>query len=393
MNARRRVIWVLGLTQTLAWGSTYYLPAILAEPMARDLGVSTGNVFGAFSLALIITAFLGPAAGLRIDGGGGRGLLAGSNILFATGLLALGLAQGPATLWLAWAIIGVGMAGGLYEAAFATLAVLYGHRARGPITGITLMAGFASTLCWPLTGWLDAEFGWRFACFAWSATHLLVGLPLNRMLLPKASRGEAGQSEPPLSRRAPPRFAMPLLALVFAISWILSTAMAAHLPRLLQETGLTAAAAIGLAALVGPAQVAARLLEFSLLQRYPPLVSARLASAAHPLGVLAMLLLGAPAALFTLLHGAGNGILTIAKGSLPLAIFGPEGYGQRQGWLMAPARFGQAFAPLLFVLLIERFGSGALFVSAALGLLACGALTLLQYMMRNDHETANTPRS
>lgn len=392
MSAHRRVVLALGLTQTLAWGSTYYLPAILAEPMARDLGVSTGNVFGAFSLALILTAFLGPAAGHRIDGHGGRGLLATSNLLFATGLLALGLTQGPVALWFAWAIIGVGMAAGLYEAAFATLTGFYGHHARGPITGITLMAGFASTVCWPITGWLDAEFGWRVVCFIWSAAHLLIGLPLNRLLLPKATQVDTSHTEQPLTRQMPPRFAMPLLALVFAITWVLSTAMAAHLPRLLQETGLTAAAAIGLAALVGPAQVAARFLEFSLLGRLHPMVSARIASAAHPLGALAILVFGAPAAaLFTLLHGAGNGILTIAKGTLPLVIFGPHGYGRRQGWLMAPARFGQAFAPFLFALLIERFGSGALVVSAALGLLAFGALTLLQHLTRNDHAITNTP--
>lgn len=392
MSAQRRVVLVLGLTQTLAWGSTYYLPAILAEPMARDLGVSTGNVFAAFSCALILTAVLGPAAGHRIDRHGGRGLLATSSLLFAAGLLVLGMAQGAVTLWLAWAIIGVGMAIGLYEAAFATLTGLYGLQARGPITGITLMAGFASTVCWPATGWLDAEFGWRVACFTWSAAHLLVGLPLNRLLLPRTSQVEIQHSARAPSVQAAPRLAAPLLALVFAITWILSTAMAAHLPRLLQETGLTAAAAIVLAALVGPAQVVARLLEFSLLRHFHPLVSARLASAAHPLGALAILLFGAPAAaLFTLLHGAGNGILTIAKGTLPLTVFGPQGYGRRQGWLMAPARFGQAFAPLLFALLIERFGSGALVVSAALGLLAFGALTLLRHLMRNEHETANTP--
>lgn len=388
MSAQRRVVLALGFAQTLAWGSTYYLPAILAEPMARDLGISTGNVFAAFSLALVITAFLGPAVGQRIDGHGGRTLLAASNVLFAVGLLTMGLAQGPFMLWFAWAIIGVGMAVGLYEAAFATLASLYGHRARGPITGITLMAGFASTICWPLTGWLDAEFGWRGACLAWSAAHLLIGLPLNRLLIPGIlpTPVKPGEAAPPVRQRHT-RYAMPLLALVFTITWILSTAMAAHLPRLLQESGLTAIAAIGLAGLVGPAQVAARLLEFSLLQRFHPLMSARLASAAHPLGAAALLVLGAPAAaLFTLLHGAGNGILTIAKGSLPLVIFGPGGYGRRQGWLMVPARFGQSFAPFVFALLIDQFGTGALYFTAALGLLAFAALTLLKYLMRNDHE-------
>lgn len=391
MNPRRQVVLILGLTQTLAWGSTYYLLAILAEPVASDLGVSTGNVFGAFSLALVIAAFLGPVAGHRIDIHGGRGLLATSNLLFAIGLLVMGLAQSPVALWFAWSIIGVGMAMGLYEAAFAALTALYGQDARGPITGITLMAGFASTVCWPITGWLDAEFGWRVACFSWSTAHLLIGWPLNRLLLPDGSPSDKHHLGPPPPQRPPPRMAMSLLALVFASTWILSTAMAAHLPRLLQESGLTAAAAIGLAALVGPAQVAARFLEFSLLRRFHPMVSARLASVAHPLGALAMLIFGAPAAaLFTLLHGAGNGILTIAKGTLPLALFGHRGYGRRQGWLMAPARFGQAFAPFVFALLIERFGSGALYVSAALGLLSVGALTLLHYLMRKVHETANS---
>ncbi|SOC25605.1 predicted MFS family arabinose efflux permease [Alloalcanivorax xenomutans] len=392
MNGQRRVVLVLGITQTLAWGSTYYLPAILAEPMATELGISTGTVFGAFSMALILTAFLGPTAGHRIDRHGGRSLLATSNVLFAAGLFALGLAQGPATLWLAWAIIGIGMAIGLYEAAFATLTSLYGQKARGPITGITLMAGFASTVCWPVTGWLDVEFGWRVACFTWAAAHLFVGLPLNCLLLPARFQGHSHYSDPALPRPTTNRFAMPLLALVFAITWVLSTAMAAHLPRLLQETGLTAAAAIALAILVGPAQVAARFLEFALLRPFHPMVSATLASAAHPLGAMALLIFGAPAAaLFTLLHGAGNGILTIAKGTLPLAIFGPQGYGRRQGWLMAPARFSQAFAPFLFALLLERFGSGTLVVSIALGGMALGALTLLQHLTRHDHETTHTP--
>lgn len=392
MNAHRRVVVGLGLAQTLAWGSTYYLPAILAQPMAEELGVSTGNVFGAFSLALIITALLGPAVGHRIDRHGGRGLLSSSNLLLATGLLALGMAQGPVTLWCAWAIIGAGMSVGLYDAAFATLTVLYGKQARSSITGITLIAGFASTVCWPLTGWLNVELGWRAACWTWSAAHLLIGLPLHRLLLPQISPLERGHIEPSEPMPVTVPFAMPLLALVFAITWILSTAMAAHLPRLLQETGLTAVAAIAVAALVGPAQVAARFLEFSLLRNFHPVFSALWASAAHPLGALAVLLFGAPAAfLFTLLHGAGNGILTIAKGTLPLAIFGPQGYGKRQGWLMAPARLSQAFAPFLFAVLIERFGSGALVVSAVLGLVALGALALLHNVMRNDHETTHAP--
>jgi hypothetical protein len=171
---------------------------------------------------------------------------------------------------------------------------------------------------------------------------------------------------------------MPLLALVFAVTWFTSTAMAAHLPRLLQEAGASAAAAVATAALVGPAQVAGRLVEFGFLQRFNPLLSARLAAIAHPVGALAILAFGAPAAVvFTVLHGLGNGILTIANGTLPLAIFGPSGYGLRQGFLTVPARFGQASAPFLFAVLTERFGTSALLLSAALGLASLAALLFL----------------
>ncbi len=380
MPSRLRIVLALGSAQTLAWGSTYYLPAILAEPMASELGISTGNVFAAFSLALIVTAVLGPLSGKRIDHHGGRDVLALSSVVFALGLAMLGLANGPLMLWLGWLVIGIGMALGLYESAFSTLACIYGRDARGAITGITLLAGFASTVCWPISGWLNAEFGWRATCLTWAGAHLLLGLPLNRLLIPvgvQPAPTAAEQSQ--TDGRSGAGLTMALLAFVFAATWFTSTAMAAHLPRLLQESGLSPAAAIAIAALVGPAQVGARCLEFVLLQRFHPLISARLAAIAHPIGAAGVMLAGAPATTaFVLLHGGGNGILTIAKGTLPLAIFGPHGYGLRQGLLMVPARFAQAFSPLVFALLIDDFGTRALWLSAGLGVLAYAALTFLQ---------------
>ncbi|CEG51526.1 MFS transporter [Stutzerimonas kunmingensis] len=380
MPSRLRIVLALGSAQTLAWGSTYYLPAILAEPMASELGISTGNVFAAFSLALIVTAVLGPLSGKRIDHHGGRDVLALSSIVFAVGLAMLGLANGPLMLWAGWLVIGIGMALGLYESAFSTLAGIYGRDARGAITGITLLAGFASTVCWPISGWLNAEFGWRATCLTWAGAHLLLGLPLNRLLIPVGVQpAPTAAEQAQTDGRSGAGLTMALLAFVFAATWFTSTAMAAHLPRLLQESGLSAAAAIGIAALVGPAQVGARCLEFVLLQRFHPLISARLAAIAHPIGAAGVMLVGAPATTaFVLLHGGGNGILTIAKGTLPLAIFGPHGYGLRQGLLMVPARFAQAFSPLVFALLIDDFGTRALWLSAALGVLAYAALTFLQ---------------
>ena len=153
--------------------------------------------------------------------------------------------------------------------------------------------------------------------------------------------------------------------------------MAAHLPRLLELAGATLAAAVAAGALVGPAQVAARLLEFGLLRRVHPLYSAILAALAHPLAALALLFMGAPAALFALLHGAGNGILTIAKGTLPLVLFGPQGYGHRQGLLTVPARMAQAVAPYVFGICLDRWGADALWLSALVGLSAFFALLLI----------------
>jgi hypothetical protein len=170
-----------------------------------------------------------------------------------------------------------------------------------------------------------------------------------------------------------------LLAVEFAATWFVSTAMAAHLPRLLQASGATLAVAVGIGALVGPAQVAGRVLEFGWLRRVHPLLSARLAALMHPLGALALSAFGAPAAaLFALLHGAGNGILTIAKGTLPLVLFGPAGYGHRQGWLMVPARVAQALAPWLFGVWLDRWGAHAVWASAGVGLLAFAALWRLR---------------
>src|SRR5438105_9559509 len=372
------VVGALGTAQTLAWASSYYLPAILADPIADALGVSRTVVFGVFSGSLLVSAFLGPLVGRVIDAQGGRGVLALSNLVLAVGLVLLALTQGVVSLLAAWTVLGVGMAMGLYDPAFATMTGLYGRAARGPITGITLIAGFASTVGWPLSAFLDAQFGWRAACLIWAALHILIGLPLNRLLIPRAPP-PARASEIEGEASPAPRGAMAILAFVFAATWFVTGAMAAHLPRLLEIAGASTTAAIAAAALVGPAQVAARLVEFGALRMVHPLVSARLAALLHPIGA-AILAVTGPGAItaFAVLHGAGNGLLTIAKGTVPLAIFGPVGYGLRSGILGAPARATQAAAPLLFGLLMDEMGIGVVAISASLSLSAFLALLLLK---------------
>jgi len=372
------IILALGTTQTLAWASSYYLPAILADPIGRDLGMSPNWIFAAFSAALVISALLGPRIGRQIDLFGGRPVLCTSNLTIAAGLVLLGVTSSIPLLVLAWILLGIGMGYGLYDAAFAALGRIYGNAARGPITGITLMAGFASTVGWPLTAFGLDHIGWRDTCFAWAAAHLLIGLPLNFFMLPKVAGAKVAAANA-IKPQIPIDRTMILLAFTFAAGWTVTGAMAAHMPRILEAGGATAVQAVAAGALFGPAQVFARILEATFLKRYHPLVSTRLACLTHPIGAATLAVFGGTAAgAFAILFGMGNGILTIARGTLPLAIFGPKDYGYRLGLIGAPARMAQAAAPLAFGLLIDLIGIKVLIVSAALSLSALAALCMLR---------------
>jgi hypothetical protein len=267
---------------------------------------------------------------------------------------------------------------GLYDAAFAALGRIYGDAARRSITGITLIAGFASTVGWPLSAWGLDTIGWRNTCFAWAAAHIVIGLPINLLMLP-AVKGARAAVASAVKPRIPIDRTMILLAFTFAAGWTVTGAMAAHMPRILEAAGATAVQAVAAGALFGPAQVAARIIEAGFLSRYHPLLSTRLACLMHPIGAAILAVAGGGASsVFAIFFGLGNGILTIARGTLPLAMFGPENYGYRLGIIGAPARMAQAAAPLLFGLLIDRMGSGVLIVSSALSLSALLALCLLR---------------
>ena len=377
---RAIVVAALGTTQTIAWASSYYMPAILGAPIADGLHLPDSVFFGLFSGALLLSAVIGPSVGRLIDRHGGRVLLACSNVVIAAGLVILAAAHGIAGLVIAWTVLGVGIGMGLYDPAFAALTWLYGREARSSITGITLIAGFASTIGWPMSAVFLHEFGWRAACLIWAGLNILLAAPLNWLSIPRhGTPAGLPQAATELPQTEAPRAAMPILAFFFAATWFVQGAMAAHLPGLLQAAGASSTAAIAAAALVGPAQVGARLVEFGLLRSFHPITSARLASVLHPIGAAFIGLFGVPGIIaFALLHGAGNGMITIVKGTLPLALFGPEGYGLRSGLLSAPARMLQAAAPFLFGLLLDRVGIRALGLSAGLCLAAFGSLLLLR---------------
>jgi hypothetical protein len=270
---------------------------------------------------------------------------------------------------------------GLYEAAFATLTRMYGYAARRPITGITLIAGFASTIGWPITTYLDAHFGWRIACQVWALIHIAFALPLN-LSLPRAKPFQAAlpdEVRPTESAQQSETVAMILVAYVFAATGFVSSGLSALMPSLLLQFGATPAAALLAGTLIGPAQVAARIIEAGWLSRYHPLASTRLATVMNPLGIV-VLAAGGPvlAPAFAIFYGAGNGILTIARGTLPLALFGPHGFGRRVGVLSLPARATGAVAPLAVGLFAEYLGAGALWITALASVSAFIALFFLR---------------
>ncbi len=374
---RRVVITTLGLTQIFAWGSSYYLLAVLAKPIAADTGWPLSLVVGGVSLGLLAAGTISPRVGRAIDRHGGRPVLSASSALLAAGLAGLSLAPSAPAYLAAWVVIGLGMGAGLYDAAFAALGRIYGKEARRAITQLTLWGGFASTVCWPLSAYLVESLGWRGACFAYAALQLALALPAHLLLLPRARTpatiGPAAPTapDPPAVDAAPgpvlnERRALLLMAGVVTIGGAASSLFSVHLLTLLQSRDLPLSAAVSLGVLIGPSQVGARVVEMAFGRRYHPiwtLVSALVLIASG----LALLAAGfSLPAVALVLYGAGNGIYSIGRGTLPLALFGSARYPVLMGRLALPSLLAQALAPSAGALILEHGGAGWTFALLAL---------------------------
>jgi MFS family permease len=369
MNGPRfRLGAVLGINQTLSWGMTFYLPAIVAGPVSTTLGQSGFRVLGAFSWALLVAGACAPRVGKWIDRHGGRGALLASILVIAVGQAVLAVTPNLAVWYLGWTIIGVGMSMGLYDAAFATVGGLLGKEAGPSITGITLVAGFASTVFWSLGAALIDELDWRGLLLSYAGLMLLVNLPMVWLLVPPAPpRPQQAATVETMPKSRTEKRAVALLGAFFALRWFITSAISVHVLGLMGGIGLSAGEAVGVAALIGPGQVAGRILEYAIGSRVNLLVKARVGALLFPVGA-AVLLLGGPAAatVFAVLYGMSNGIMTINRGTLPLAIFGPQGYARMLGWLAVPVLLAQAIAPTLTAPLIAALPALDVF-------LACGA--------------------
>lgn len=391
---RRIVIAALGIAQILAWGTSFYFPAVFADPIVRDTGWSLGLVVGGTTIGLLVAGLISPQVGRIIDRRGGRPVIMASSLLYAAGLAGVGFAPNIAIYLLAWAVIGLGMGTGLYDAVFAALGRLYGSEARGPITNLTLFGGFASTLCWPLSAFMIEHIGWRSACFVYAALHLCVALPLQMSVIrpaaPKAAAaaGEGGSVPPDETRIAHEALIFGLLALVLSIGSGIGSTVIVHMMTLLQARGVEFAVAVGLGALFGPAQVGARVVERLFGYRYHPIWTMIASCTLMAVGLIMLAGYFPVLVLIILLYGAGYGISWIGRGTLPLALFGPARFPRLMGKLAFPSLIVQALAPSGGAWLIEAKGSDVTIVVltglALINVVLIGALWFIVERSRTE---------
>lgn len=381
---RHRVITALGITQILAWGSSFYLMAVLAQPISQSTGWSYGWVVGGLSLGLLVSGLVSVRVGRLIDDHGGRPVLAASSLCLATGLAMLAAAPSLPVYLGAWIVLGLGMGAGLYDAAFSTLGRLFGTRGRKAITMLTLWGGFASTVCWPLSAFLVEAVGWRGTCLVYAALQLAVALPLHVFVIPaEARRSPEGPTQAAPTDGAGVSGArrarlIVLLAAIVTASGVIAAAWSVHLIAILMAQGLPLAVAVGLGALVGPSQVGARVVEMLGGNRHHPIWTLTAAVFLIAAG-LAILASGFPfPALALIAYGAGQGIFSIARGTLPLALFGADGYARLMGRIAMPSLIAQAVAPSVAAFVMVSAGAQTtLVLLVALGLANLLAVALL----------------
>ena len=386
----RSLVAALGVTQIIAWGSIYYLFALLIVPLERELAISRAMTAGAFSLSLLASGLAAPWIGRWIDRVGGREAMTAGSIAGAALLLCLSKVQTVWMLYVVWAGLGVAMAATLYDAAFAVVTHAFTHGYRRAITTLTLFGGFASTVFWPLTAWLIECVGWRDATLCWAVLNLAVCAPLHWIFVPRrhalhsggASTGHTVQGRSWLRNPAFLAFALSFVGQSLAIS-----ALGVHLLTMLTERGLSATEAAAVGAMIGPMQVAGRVLELTFSTRLSAVQVGRWAVVLLPAALLVLLGAGTQwgwLVVFAVLYGAGNGAMTIVRGAAPAEMFGREQYGAMTGAMAAPAMVARAGGPLLGSL---AWGMGG--YPLVLGLLAVvAALAAVTYYLATGRHSS-----
>jgi predicted MFS family arabinose efflux permease len=362
-------ILALGITQIIAWGTTLYALGVLGKPIAADTGWSQSLVFGGLTVGLLVASAVSPLIGRAVDQRGGRWVMSIGSILITVGLVLLSVVTDPYAYLAAWAFLGLAMRMSLYDAAFAALVQVTPSRGRRAISYLTLFGGFASSVFWPIGHALNAAYGWRTTLVIFAVVNLVACLPLHWLGLARRETAEQAEqaraADPAPTAATPPlegaarKIAMVLFSLIVAASAVVFGALAVHLVPILEATGLAAATAVFIASLKGAAQVAGRVWDLTLARRWHPIDVGRVSVAFIPLSFAVLMLGGSSftaALAFTLLFGISNGLVTIMRGAVPLALFGPKGYGEVLGILATPYLLLAAVAPAAFAIVVEHSG-------------------------------------
>ncbi len=376
------LVSALGLAQIVSWGSLFYSIGVLGPAMRAELGVSELFLFTAFTAGLLVSGTLAPIAGRMIDERGGRFVLSAGSVLGAVAMLVLSLAHHPAVLVAGWLVAGAAMAACLYDPAFATLGQHTGERYRRAVTALTLFGGFASTVFWPLSHLLMEAWGWRATLGIYAGLHAFLCLPIHRLFVPaflRTPHAHEVEAPPPPPVKRGSRLAW--LTASFAIATFVFGVVAVHLITLLTSAGLTAAQAVTISMLVGPMQVAGRLIEYGFAGRVRAVTVGLIAFTLMLLSLVALISVegfGIAAIVFVTAYGCGNGVLTIVKGTAPVELFGRDGLGRLLGHLSRAGLYAKALAPAAFsgLLALGLTRNAALASLVSVGLLGMGSFAM-----------------
>ena len=377
---------MLGVTQIISWGAIYYTPVLIVPLIAKERGWSIAFAMGGFSVGLFAAGLASPYIGRTIDRVGGHVVMGIGSLIGAAGLFLITMATHPIAYLGVWIVLGIAMAANLYDSAFATLGRIFGAAARRPITALTLAGGFASTVSWPATHFLIEAVDWRGTYLIYAVVLALVAAPLHAFVLPRHRAGHdvlanvaAGK---PAAVLPPSGWPFLLVAAAFTAYAFVPSGLAAHLLAIFTRQGIDPTTVVWIGALFGPAQVGARLIEFSFGRNVHPLWVGRFAIIVLLCGFAMLALAGftvAAAAAFALLFGGANGLITITRGALPLALFGPVGYGRLIGRLAGPFQIMQAAAPLVMAFVVEKVSDPmALTLAAVFAAIALGCFLMIR---------------
>jgi MFS family permease len=387
-------VFALGITQITAWGTSYYCLGVLAGPISRDTGWSRGFVFLGFTVALLAMGVVSSAVGRAIDRHGARAVMTLGTVLVSVGLFALSQVRGEAVYLVVWAFLGVGMRLCLYDAAFAALVQVAPSRGRLAISYLTLFGAFASSVFWVVGHALNEQLGWRQTLVVFAAINLALCLPLHWFgLARRASDRHAGPAAGPVATpdgpplEGPTRsIAIALFALIMSLNGFVFGVVSVQLVPLLEAAGLATAAAVWVASLKGVAQFGGRVIEIVFARKLRAITVGRIAVGILP-AALALLLVGTGSlplvVAFTLLMGASQGVITIVRGAVPLALFGAKGYGAVLGLIATPVLVVNAASPTVFAWIVDRWGWGTGRASLLVG---CSAAWLAMELMSRWYE-------